>query len=144
MNSTKGLMVRGYYTISHRDLPVNCEGTRLEQVVGFACERMSGYDSARTWGDQRRWRSRGVRLQGSARKEASRCPTARHAGHGGGRFWEILGSRELCRGYPVGDLGYHLRCGAPAGVHLFRVVDAAGKSSLAVRYNERLLIRVGR
>jgi len=55
-----------------------------------------------------------------------------------------LDGRELCRGYPMGDLGYHLRCSAPAGVHLFRVVDSAGTSILAVRYNEQVLVRVGR
>lgn len=55
-----------------------------------------------------------------------------------------LDGREVCRGYTVGDLGYHLRCGAPAGVHLFRVVDAAGQSNLAVRYTEQVLVQVGR
>ena len=55
-----------------------------------------------------------------------------------------LDGRELCRGYPVGEMGYYLRCSAPAGVYLFRVVDAAGTSILAVRYNEQVLVRVGR
>lgn len=52
--------------------------------------------------------------------------------------------RDVCSGYPIGKLGYHLRCGAPAGVHLFRVVDQAGQSTLAVRYTDQVLIRVGR
>ncbi|MFQ5854517.1 MAG: hypothetical protein ACE5LU_02575 [Anaerolineae bacterium] len=54
-----------------------------------------------------------------------------------------LDGQEVCSGYPLGHLGYNLRCGVPAGVHLFRVVDAAGESTLAVRYNEQVLVRVG-
>lgn len=54
-----------------------------------------------------------------------------------------LDGREVCSGHLVGELGYSLQCGAPAGVHLFRIVDAAGESTLAVRYNEQFLVRVG-
>ncbi|RMD63008.1 hypothetical protein D6833_06140 [Candidatus Parcubacteria bacterium] len=54
-----------------------------------------------------------------------------------------IDGHAVCRGYPVGELGYHLQCGAPAGVNLFRVVNAAGESALAVRYTDEVLIRVG-
>lgn len=54
-----------------------------------------------------------------------------------------LEGETVCSGYPVGDLGYGLRCAVPEGIRLFRVVDVAGNSTLAVRYNEQIVIRVG-
>jgi hypothetical protein len=54
-----------------------------------------------------------------------------------------LDGETVCSGYPVGDLGFELRCAVPEGVRLFRVVDADGNSTLAVRYNEQVVIRVG-
>lgn len=54
-----------------------------------------------------------------------------------------LGGETVCSGYPVGDLGYQLRCAVPEGIRLFRVVDSAGNSTLAVRYSEEVVIRVG-
>jgi hypothetical protein len=54
-----------------------------------------------------------------------------------------LAGETVCSGYPVGDLGYELRCAVPEGIRLFRVVDMAGNATLAVRYNEQIVIRVG-
>ena len=54
-----------------------------------------------------------------------------------------LDGQEVCSGYPVGNLGYALRCALPADYHLFRVVNQAGRSTLAVRFNEQIVVHVG-
>lgn len=54
-----------------------------------------------------------------------------------------LDGQTVCSGYPVGDLGYRLRCALPADVRLFRVVDAGGNSTLTIRYTDQVVVRVG-
>jgi len=54
-----------------------------------------------------------------------------------------LDGREVCNGFPVGNLGYELRCAVPADTYLFRVINSAGESVLAVRYNGQMVVRVG-
>ena len=59
-------------------------------------------------------------------------------------FVQTLDGIDVCSGYPVGTLGFSLRCGVPSGTNLFRVTRAGGDTSLAVRYNAQTLIDVSR